>query len=105
MWVYLLHHICEKEYASTCICENGKYLASIMDDWLITCDKVVEPYDDEIKTIPTNFNKKYTCKTQSFYILLGCLSITIALLITVNIYRYLIKYRKNILLSFHDIKN
>ena len=29
------HHICEKDYIwnpSTCVCYNGKYLASIMDD-------------------------------------------------------------------------
>ena len=38
------HHICEKVYiwnASTSICENGKYLASIMDDSVITCDEVI----------------------------------------------------------------
>ena len=35
------HHVYETEYVwnpSTCICENGKYLASIMDDSVITCD-------------------------------------------------------------------
>ena len=29
------HHICEKDYVwnpITCICKNGKYLGSIMDD-------------------------------------------------------------------------
>ena len=37
------------------------------------------------KTIPTNFNeKKATCKTQNFYILLAFLSIPIALLIGVT---------------------
>ena len=33
--------ICEKDYIwnpSTCICKNGKHLASIMDDSVITCD-------------------------------------------------------------------
>ena len=29
-----------------------------MDDSLITCDEVIESYDDERKTISTNFNKK-----------------------------------------------
>ena len=56
------HHICEKDYvwnSATRSCENGKYLASIMDDSLITCDEVIESYDDERKTISTNFNKKY----------------------------------------------
>ena len=35
-------HICEKYYIwnpATCSCENGKYLASIMDDSAITCDQ------------------------------------------------------------------
>ena len=40
-----------------------------------------------------NFNeKKATCKVQNFYILLAFLLITIALLIAVSIYCYLIKY-------------
>ena len=40
-----------------------------MDDSAIICDKVIESYDEETKTIPTNFNgKKATCKTQNFYI-------------------------------------
>ena len=34
--------------------ENGKYLASIMDDSVITCDEIIE----ETKTVPTNFNEK-----------------------------------------------
>ena len=59
-------HGCEKEYAwnpSECICENGKYLASIMDDSTIICE-VIKSYEEEIKTIPTKFNeKKVTCKT------------------------------------------
>ena len=40
-----------------------------MDDSTIICDKIIESYDEEIKTIPKNFNeKKVTYKTQSFYI-------------------------------------
>ena len=69
-------------------------LASIMDDSAITCDEIIESYNEEAKIIPTNFNeKKATCKMQNVYILLAFLSITIALLIAVNIYYYLIKYR------------
>ena len=68
------HHICEKDYVwnpATCNCENGKYLASIKDDSVITCDEVIKSYDEEIKTSQTNFDEKdITCKTQSFYILL-----------------------------------
>ena len=41
-----------------CSCENGKYLASIMDDSAIMCDKVTNSYHE------TNFNeKKATYKT------------------------------------------
>ena len=84
--------VCEKDHVwnpSTCNCENGKYLASIIDNAAIMCDEVIESYDEE-----TNFNeKKATCKRQNFYILLAFFLITIALLIAVSIYCYLIKYR------------
>ena len=83
-------HVCEKDYIcnpATCGCENGKYLASIMDDSAITCDGIIESYDKE-----TNFNEKIACKTQNFYILLAFLLSTIALLIAASIYWYLIKY-------------
>ena len=78
-----------------------------MDDLAIICDEVIKWYDEEIKTIPTNFNEKnMTCKTQSFYILLAFLLITIALLIAVCIYCFVIKYRakQKHLLPFHDTK-
>ena len=68
-------NICEKDYIwnpSTCICENGKYLESIIDNSVIICDEVKESYNEEIKAIPTNFKeKKAICKTQNVYILLG----------------------------------
>ena len=51
----------------TCSCKNGKYLASVIDDSVITCDEIIE----ETKEVPINFNEKYiTCKTQNFYIFL-----------------------------------
>ena len=88
---------------ATCNCENGKYLASVMDDSTIICDEVIGSYDEKIKTISTNFNEKnLTYKTQNFYILFVFLLITIALLIAVNIDCYLIKYwskRKHLLPS------
>ena len=37
-------YVCEKDYIwnpATCICENGKYLAIIMDDLAIIFDKVI----------------------------------------------------------------
>ena len=64
-----------------------------MNDSTIICDEVIKSYDEEIKTIPANFDEnKVTCKTQHFYILHAFLLITIALLIAVSIYCYLIKY-------------
>ena len=51
------HHICKKDYiwnSDTYSCENGKYLASIIDNSVIACDETIE----ETKTIPTNFNEK-----------------------------------------------
>ena len=59
-------------------CENGKYLANIMDDSAIICDEVIKSCDEEIKPIPTNFNeKKYiTCKPQvSYYLFHDVISI------------------------------
>ena len=52
-------HVCEKNYIwnpATYSCKNGKYLASITDDSAITCDEIIESYNEETKTIPTNFN-------------------------------------------------
>ena len=73
-----------------------------MDDSMIMCDEIIESYDEETKTIPTNFNEKTaTYKMQNFYILLAFLLITIALLIVVNIYYYLIKYRAKKKIYYH----
>ena len=50
-------HVCEKDYIwnpAACSCENGKYLASIMDDSAIMCDEVIEWYDKRNKNY---FNK------------------------------------------------
>ena len=53
-------HVHEKDYIwnpATCSCKNGKYLASIMNDSANTSDKIIDSYDEETKTIPTNFNE------------------------------------------------
>ena len=53
--------MCDKDYIwnpATCSCEYGKYFASIMDDSAITCDEIIESYNEETKTIPRNFNEK-----------------------------------------------
>ena len=57
---------------------------------MVTCGGIIE----ETKTIPTNFNEKnIICETKSFYVLLTFLLISIALMIAVSIYFYLIKYK------------
>ena len=86
----------------------GKYLASNLGDSAITRDEVIVSHNKETKTVRINFNeKKAICKTQNFYILLTFLIITIALLIAVSIYCYLLKYRLKLkhLLTFHDTNN
>ena len=83
--------------AVTCSCKNETYLASVMDNSAIMCDENIDT--EETKTI----RKNVTC---NFYILLVFLSITIALLIAVRIYCYLIKYQaKKHLVAFHKTNN
>ena len=80
-------------YVAISSCENGNYFPSVLDDSAITCDEIIEPRNEGTKPIPTNFSKKKaTCKSQNFYILLAFLLITLALLIVVSIYCYLIRY-------------
>ena len=60
------------------------------------CDEIIESCKEDVggkSYDKTNFNKKKaTFKAQNVYILLAFLLITIALLIAVSIYCYLIKY-------------
>ena len=47
--------MCRKDYAwnlAIYSCENVKYVGSIIDDSVITCDGIIE------ETAPTNFNEK-----------------------------------------------
>ena len=63
-----------------------------MDDSAIACDEVIESNNKETKTISTKFNEnKAICEVQNLYTLLAFLLITIALLIAISIYHYLIK--------------
>ena len=79
-----------------------------MDYSAITCalsysNLVIDSYDEETKTILTNFNEKnITYIIQNLYILLAFLLITIALLIAASIYCYLINVEpsKNIYYYF-----
>ena len=56
-------NVCEKDYVwnpATCSCKNGKYLASVIDNSVITYDEIIE---EETKTVTTIFNEKNeTCK-------------------------------------------
>ena len=75
-----------------------------MDDSVITCDKIIE------EIFPTNLDeKKATCKTQNFYILILFLLIPIKLLTAASICCCLVKYETKtfITVSLHkyQIKN
>ena len=88
-------HICGKDFIwnpATCNCENAKYLASIIDDLVITCDEIRNA--QKTKKVTADFNEKNAiCKAKNIYGLLAFLSINIALLIAVSIYCCLIKYQ------------
>ena len=63
----------------TCSHENGKYVGSIIDDWVITFDEITETTKStSMETVPTNFNeKKVTCKTKKLYTLLAFLALSL----------------------------
>ena len=108
MWVK--KHVWQEDHiwnSATCSCWNEKYLASIMDS-VITCDKAIASYDEEIKTIPYSnkvFKKIWLVK-HKISVLLAYLLIAITLWIAVSIYCYLIKClaKEKHLLPFHDTK-
>ena len=52
------------------------------------CDEVIKSYDKQAQFK----EKRAICKTQNSYILVAFLLVTMALLIAVSIYCYLIKY-------------
>ena len=88
--------VCEKEHIwnpSTCSCKNENYLASAMGDSEIMCDEMIESYNKEQKLfqqILMNRKQPIKCKIS---VLVPFFKITIALLIAVSIYCYLIKYQ------------
>ena len=61
--------------SAICNCENGKYLASIMDYSAITCHEVIESYDEDANAqlcVKKSFNEeKATSQLQIFDILLA----------------------------------
>ena len=53
-------HVCEKDYVwnpATCKFENGKYLASIMNDSVIICDEVIDADPEAKSNNETDFNE------------------------------------------------
>ena len=88
---YIWNHV-------TC-CKNGKYLASIIDDSVITCDEILDAeaklQDEETETIPTKFNGKNIAikAKKKKKILLILLLITNSFLIVVIVYCYVVKYK------------
>ena len=62
--------------STTCSCENGKYLASVIDDSAITCDEVIESYEEDAEARlynKTNFNeKKAICFINYYSIIDSC---------------------------------
>ena len=95
-------HVCGKDYVwnpATCNCENRKCLASIMNDSAVTRDENVKSFYEETKTIPAySDEKKVTCKTQYFYVLLAFLLIAITLLIDASIYHFITQDLNNSIL-------
>ena len=86
-----------KKNSATCSYENRKFVASIMDDSVITCDETIDTEaksnDEETKPIPRSFNEKnITGNIQDFYVLFAFLLTNIELLAAVSVYFYLIKY-------------
>ena len=62
------HNVCKKDCIlnpATCSCENGKYLGSIIDNSVITCDEII----GTTKTVPTKTVLTKSTST-NFYILL-----------------------------------
>ena len=72
--------------------EKGKYIRSSIGNSVFTCDETIE----ETKTVPPENTSTKIVLTKwiltNFYLLLAFLLITIALLVAVSIYCYLIKY-------------
>ena len=58
----LKYYICNP---ATCSCEKDKYLASIVDDSVITFNEIIDAvakcYEEETRTIPTN-EKNIICE-------------------------------------------
>ena len=61
-------NVCEKDYVCnpvTCNGENGKYLASIMDDSAVICDEVIDADVDADVKVKSNNKAKSNYKSKS----------------------------------------
>ena len=95
------NHLCKKNYvwnSATCSFKNGKNLASIIDDSVVMCDKIIEeetrssPMIKKQKPLQHFLMENAIFKTQNFCILLAFLLIPTVLLIVASVCCYLIKY-------------
>ena len=68
---------------ATCSCKDGKYVESVINNSVVMCDEILPPQ----KIVPAEIT------STKRYILLVFSLFTIASLIAVNIYCYLIKYQ------------
>ena len=90
---YKKFYICEKDYIwnpAAWSCKNNKYLASVIDDSVITCDEIIDaeakPFGRKTKSFQVNLNEKNKiCETKSFCILLIFLIMDIELLTGVSV--------------------
>ena len=58
----LKNNVCEKDYIwspAICSCGNGKFVGSITDDSVITCDEIIDTTRSILtKAVPTKSNSK-----------------------------------------------
>ena len=88
-------HVCEKDNIcnpSTCTCENGNYLESIIGDSVITCNEIIEVTNLNRKLRGHKFKRKKVNLHYKNFLYFYILSITMSLLIIVSIYSYLVKH-------------
>ena len=79
----------EKDYIwSSATCCSGNFLRSITDDFVITCDEII----NRTKTVPTKTLPTESTST-NFCILLAYLLINIALLVAASIYYLLLLHK------------
>ena len=86
LWVYVKNYVWKP---STCDCTINRYLKSIFDDSLITCDEIIKVSD----SMSINLNdEKSKCRMEYYYILLTFLLVVILLAVTAIFY-YCKKHR------------